>query len=176
MKERVCGEYFISDTQFGPLVHARLYPGRENSGKLITILKQKAKEIAERKNYDWIIVDGSPGIGCPVISSLSEAKCALVITEPTLSGLYDAQRVIKVAQHFGITVKLIINKYDLNMEMTEKIEEYCHNNSIQIIGKLLFDENVVKALTESKTIVEYSNGEIKEAISKIWDRLQSELK
>ncbi len=176
MRENTSGEWFISDTRFGPMVHAKLGIAEENSGKLVAQVRQRAKEIAEKQNLDWVIIDGAPGIGCPVIASITGVDCALVITEPTLSGLHDAKRVIGVTKHFGVPTKLVVNKYDLNLEMTEKIEEYCQRNNISFIGKVGFNKSVVKAMVEGKTIIEYSDAEVKDTISKIWDKLQKELK
>jgi MinD superfamily P-loop ATPase len=176
MEENTSGEWFISDTRFGPLVHAKLGIAEENSGKLVSLVRKEAKDLAEKLNCDWVIVDGAPGIGCPVIASFSGIDCAVVITEPTLSGLHDADRVIRVARHFRIQIKLVINKYDLNMDMTERIERYCQNNNIQLIGKIEFEESVVKALVEGKTIIEYPDAKAKKEISGIWDRLQREIK
>lgn len=176
MRENTSGEWFVSDTRFGPLVHAKLGVAEENSGKLVSLVRQKAKKIAEEINAEWVIIDGAPGIGCPVISSITGVDLALVVTEPTLSGLHDAIRVIKVANHFNVEVKLIINKYDLNEDMTKKIEEYCLNNNIEVSGKIKFDENVVKAMVEGKTIIEYPNGRAKEKIIEIWKNLQKEIK
>jgi len=172
MEENETGEWFISVTRFGSLVHAKLGIAEENSGKLVSLVRQKAKEIAEKQNCEWIIIDGAPGIGCPVIASISGVDCALVITEPTLSGLHDADRVIGVAKHFHVPVKLVINKYDLNIEITEKIEVYCKNNGVPLIGKIGFDEAVVKAMVKGKTIIEYPEGKTKGEISRIWDKLQ----
>ena len=175
MKENTSGEWFVSDTRFGPMVHAKLGIAEENSGKLVAQVRQKAKQIAEQQNLDWVIVDGAPGIGCPVIASITGIDCALVITEPTLSGLHDAERVIGVTKHFGVLTKLVINKYDLNLEMTEKIEQYCRKNNISLIGKIGFNKSVVMAMVEGKTIMEYSDNAIKDVINKIWDNLQKEL-
>jgi len=175
MKENTSGEWFVSDTRFGPMVHAKLGIAEENSGKLVALVRQKAKQIAEQQNLDWVIVDGAPGIGCPVIASITGIDCALVITEPTLSGLHDAERVIGVTKHFGVLTKLVINKYDLNLEMTERIEEYCRKSNISLIGKIGFNKSVVEAMVEGKTIMEYSDNGIKDVINKIWDGLQKEL-
>jgi MinD superfamily P-loop ATPase len=172
MEENLAGEWFISETRFGPMVHAKLGIAEENSGKLVALVRKKAKEIAEENNCDWVIIDGAPGIGCPVIASLSGIDYALVITEPTLSGLHDAIRVIDVAKHFGVPVKLVINKYDLNTEMSEKIEKYCNKNGISLIGKIGFDKSVVEAMVEGKTILEYKHTKIKEEVIKIWEMLQ----
>jgi MinD superfamily P-loop ATPase len=116
MKECRAGEWYISDTKYGPLVHARLGIGEENSGKLVALVRKKARETAKQREFDLIISDGPPGIGCPVISSLSGASMAVIITEPTISGIHDMKRVIEVCQHFDIPVIVCINKYDLNPE------------------------------------------------------------
>ena len=172
MVENEAGEWFISETRFGPLVHAKLGIAKENSGKLVSLVRKKSKEIAERENSEWIIIDGSPGIGCPVIASLSGVNYALVITEPTLSGLHDARRVIGVAGHFKVPVKLVINKYDINLDMTKKIEKYCRDNNIQLIGKIGFDKSIVRAMVEGKTIIEYPHGKAKKEIIDIWENLR----
>jgi len=172
MEENCSGEWYISDTRFGPMVHAKLGIAEENSGKLVSLVRQQAKELAEKENRDWVIIDGAPGIGCPVIASLSGIDCALVVTEPTLSGLHDADRVIKVAEHFKVSAKVIVNKYDLNLDMTKQIEKYCKDNNIELIGKVGFDKLVVEAMVNGKTVVEYQDGETKEALVRIWERLQ----
>ncbi len=175
MEENISGDWFISDTRFGPMVHAKLGIAEENSGKLVALVRKQAKELAKRNGCDWVIVDGAPGIGCPVIASLSGIDCALVVTEPTLSGLHDAARVIKVARHFGAPVKLIINKYDLNPSMTEKIEKYCAENNIDLAGKIRFDKSVVRAMVEGKTIIEYNDSQAKEAVVNIWEKIKQDL-
>jgi MinD superfamily P-loop ATPase len=176
MKENISGEWFISDTRFGPMVHAKLGIAEENSGKLVSLVRKQAKELGDKNNADWVIVDGAPGIGCPVIASLSGIDCAVVVTEPTLSGLHDASRVISVAKHFGILAKLIVNKYDLNIDMTERIEEYCNKNNIDLIGKIPFDKSMVEAMVLGKTIIEYNSGKAKNEIKKAWQVLQDKLK
>jgi MinD superfamily P-loop ATPase len=175
MNENLSGEWYISDTRFGPLVHARLGIAEDNSGKLVALVRKQAAELAEEKKCDWVIIDGAPGIGCPVIASLSGVDCALVVTEPTLSGLHDADRVIGVARHFGVSTRLVINKFDLNREMTKKIEAYCKKNDIEMIGKIPFDDSVVKAMVRGKTIMEYGNGSVKKDIIKIWEKIQESL-
>jgi len=175
MEENMAGEWFVSQTKFGLMVHAKLGIAEENSGKLVTLVRKKAKELAEHNNLDIVIVDGSPGIGCPVIASISGVDCALVITEPTLSGLHDADRIIKVARHFGISVKLIVNKYDLNEDMTEKIEGYCKDNNVDMLGKIGFDKYIVDAMVNSKTVIEYSDCKAKEEITGIWNELSNSL-
>ncbi len=175
MEENVSGEWFISDTRFGPMVHAKLGVAEENSGKLVSLVRKEAKELAKKSGADLVIVDGAPGIGCPVIASLSGIDGAVVVTEPTLSGLHDADRVIKVARHFGISAKLIVNKYDLNVDMTKKIQEYCKKNDVDLIGKIPFDKSVVEAMVEGKTIIEHSKGKVKEEIINVWEKLYKQL-
>jgi len=173
MEENVAGAWFISDTSYGPFIHAKLGIAEENSGKLVAKIRQIAKEIAEKHVFGHIIIDGPPGIGCPVIASLSGVDCALIVTEPTLSGLHDAQRVMEVARHFNIPLKVVVNKYDLNPVITEKIENFCHGQSIPVVGRIPFDETVVKALVERKIIIEYARSPAGKEIRKIWDELRA---
>ncbi|MBC8389656.1 MAG: ATP-binding protein [Actinobacteria bacterium] len=175
MKANTSGKWFISETRFGPLVHAKLDIAEENSGKLVSLVRQKAKEIAEEKNYRWVIIDGSPGIGCPVIASITGVDCAVIVTEPTLSGLHDAERVIDVTKYFNVPAKVIINKYDLNCDMTEKIEHWFKDKNIQILGKIVFDKAVVESVVEGKTIIEYSDNQVTKTLRNIWELLQEEL-
>ncbi len=175
MVENVSGEWYISETRYGPLVHARLGIAEENSGKLVTLVKQKARDVAEESGRDLILIDGSPGIGCPVIASLSGVDCAVIVTEPTISGLHDAGRVVEVAKHFNVPVKVVVNKFDLNTEMTGRIEEYCDKNGIGVLGKIPFCESVVHAMVEGKTVIEYGKNEAKNAILKIWKILAEDL-
>lgn len=175
MDENTSGEWFISDTRFGQMVHAKLGIAEENSGKLVALVRTQAKELAERNGSSWVIIDGAPGIGCPVIASLSGIDCALVVTEPTLSGLHDAARVIEVAKYFKVPVKLVINKYDLNPDMSDKIEAYCSDNNIECVGKILFDKSVVRAMVDGKTIVEYEDSQAKEAVIAIWEKIKKDL-
>ncbi len=176
MKENVCGEWFVSETKCGPLVHAKLGIAEENSGKLVSKIRQKALEIARQENVDYIIIDGPPGIGCPVLASLSGVDLAVIVTEPTLSGLHDARRVIEVARHFQITVNMIINKYDLNLEMTATIEKYCEDNQIILLGKIAFDKSIVQAMVHGRTIVDCQDGQTKEAVEGIFRKIEDGFK
>ncbi len=171
MRENTTGEWFISSTRFGPMVHAKLGIAEENSGKLVSLVRSKARELAQEENLDWVIIDGSPGIGCPVIASISGVDVALVVTEPTMSGLHDADRVIKVARHFNVPVKLLINKFDLNEEMSGEIENYAKKENVEIIGKVAFDEKVVRAMVEGKTIIEYTDNKTTQVIKEAWHAL-----
>ena len=169
MQENIAGAWFVSDTRFGLFVHAKLGVAEENSGKLVAHIKQAAKEMAEKKNLEYVIIDGPPGIGCPVIASLSGVDTALIVTEPTLSGLHDAQRVIELAGHFQIPVKLVVNKYDLNPQVCSQIENCSRDKGVEVIGKIPFDKSVVEAMVAGKTIPEYINGTVKEELEKIWN-------
>ena len=173
MEENVAGEWFVSDTKYGPFVHAKLGIAEENSGKLVAKIRQVAKELAEKQALDYVIIDGPPGIGCAVIASLSGVDCALIVTEPTLSGLHDAERVMELAKHFNIPVKLVVNKYDLNPSMTEKIEGFCRERNVPVVGRITFDKTVVQALVEGKTIVEFGRCAAADEIRKIWDILSN---
>ncbi len=172
MEENLAGEWFVSDTRYGPFVHAKLGIAEENSGKLAAKIRQIAKEIAEKKALDYVIIDGPPGIGCPVIASLSGVDCALIVTEPTLSGLHDAERVMEVTRHFNIPVKLAVNKYDLNTAVTKKIEAFCRERDVPVVGKIPFDKTVVEALVEGKTIVEYAACPAANEVKNIWEGLR----
>jgi MinD superfamily P-loop ATPase len=168
MRDNLAGQWFISDTKYGPLVHARLGIAEENSGKLVAVVRQNAKLIAERQGLDYILSDGPPGIGCPVISSLSGANLALLVTEPTLSGIHDLDRVIGVCCHFGIPAMVCINKYDINEENTRHIESYCYNQGIDTLSKIPFDNVVTEALVQGLPVVEYSEGKVTREIAALW--------
>lgn len=171
MEKSLSGEWFISRTQYGPFVHARLGIAEENSGKLITEVRKKAKEIAEKNNMDFVIIDGPPGIGCPVIASLSGADMALVVTEPTLSGIHDMERVIQMAHHFRTQTACCINKFDLNLKISAQVENWCKKKSIPLIGKIPYDEKVTKSLVHGIPLTEYSENSASKEIKKIWQRL-----
>jgi len=171
MVDNLSGKWFVSETTYGPFVHAKLGIAEENSGKLVTLVRQNAKLIAEKEKRDFVIIDGPPGIGCPVIASLSGVDIALIVTEPTLSGIHDLQRVAGVAHHFGIKSLVCINKYDLNLIVTQRIEEYCRNNSIELVGKIPFDISVTEALVRGLPIVEYSNNQAAHEIKNLWEKI-----
>jgi MinD superfamily P-loop ATPase len=172
MVDNLAGQWFVSGTKYGPFVHAKLGIAEENSGKLVAKVRQVARDIAKRDNSDYIIIDGPPGIGCPVIAAITGVNLALVVTEPTLSGLHDAQRVIEVARHFNVPVKLVVNKYDLNPGMTEQIERFCAGHDVPVIGRLAFDKAVVEAIVAGKTIVEYTDGPLAQELVNIWGQLK----
>ena len=173
MKENICGEWYISETKYGPMVHAKLGIAEENSGKLVSITRKNAKEVAEKKKMDYVIIDGPPGIGCPVIASLSGVDIALVVTEPSLSGIHDLERVSSVTKHFGIKTCCVINKCDINYENTTKIENWCSREGVPVIGKIPFEPEITEAVVEEVPIVEYSKNPATEEIRRIWERIVS---
>jgi MinD superfamily P-loop ATPase len=168
MKDSMSGHSFISETKYGYLCHAKLGIAQENSGKLVALVRQNAKLIAERENLDYIITDGPPGIGCPVISSLSGANLALLVTEPTLSGIHDLERVIGVCRHFGIPVLVCVNKYDLNEDNTNRIESYCAAEGVDVAARIPFDNVVTEAIVQRLPVVEYADGKVTQQIRELW--------
>jgi len=168
MPESLSGHWFISETRYGPLVHARLGVAQENSGKLVALVRQKAKLIAEEQGLGYIISDGPPGIGCPVISSLSGVSLAVIVTEPTLSGMHDLERVIGVCHHFAVPVIVGINKYDINEDNSHQIEGYCQSQGIDIASKIPFDNVVTEALVHGLPVVEYSRNRVTREIERLW--------
>jgi MinD superfamily P-loop ATPase len=168
MKENLSGRLFVSETRYGPLVHARLGIAQENSGKLVARVRQEAKRIAETNGFDYIISDGPPGIGCPVISSLSGASLAILVTEPTLSGMHDLERVLAVCRHFGVPALVCINKYDVNEDNTREIGEFCAAQRVEIAGKIPFDNVVTEAMVRGMPVVAYSAGQVSQEIRRIW--------
>lgn len=176
LEEEVSGAIFISESRLGPLIYARLEPGEENSGKLVSLTKEKAKLLAEKINYNLLIIDSAAGIGCPVIASLIGVDCAIAITEPTPSGLHDVNRAIDLARHLNIqNIKLVINKYDLNIKMSERIEKYCKENNIELAGRIRFDRAVIKSIIEGKTLLECKDFKDKNEILNIWTIIQNNL-
>ena len=175
MKDSMSGHSFISETKYGYLCHARLGIAQENSGKLVALVRQNAKLIAERRNLDYIITDGPPGIGCPVIYSLSGANLALLVTEPTLSGIHDLERVIGVCRHFGVPVLVCVNKYDLNEDNTDRIERYCSEEGIEVAARISFDNVMTQAIVEGLPVVEYTNGKVTQQIKELWQIVSTRL-
>ncbi len=167
-KDAVNGQWFISDTRFGPMVHAKLGIAEENSGKLVSLIRKQAKQIATEQNKDLIIADGSPGIGCPVIASIAGADLVLVVTEPTISGQHDLDRVVELTEHFGIPTAICINKYDINPKIAEAIEKRAREKDLKVVGKISYDNKVTKAQLVAESIVEYSSNQLREQIVSLW--------
>lgn len=167
-----CGEWYISDTRFGPLVHAKLGIAEENSGKLVSLVRRQATQLAEEKGSDLILTDGPPGIGCPVIASIGGASALVIVVEPTVSGLHDMKRVVELAAHFKVPGMVCINKYDLNPGFTKEIEEYATQRNIQLLGRIPFDPIFVHAMVEGKNIMEFSwDSQAAKDVRSIWAKI-----
>ncbi len=176
LKERVSGYAFISKTKYGPMSHARLNPGEENSGKLVRLVRQNAKQVALTENCMLILNDGPPGIGCPVIASLGGVDMGLIVVEPTLSGIHDMERALGLLNHFETPSRVCINKYDINEENTDRIAEYCVSNGVEVVGRIPFDSIVTEAMVAGKTVVEYSpSNKVSREIEMVWERVLSAL-
>jgi MinD superfamily P-loop ATPase len=168
LKERVSGYAFVSKTKYGPMTHAQLNIAEETSGKLVTVVRNHAQQVAEKEQRELILIDGAPGIGCPVIASLTGVDLALVVTEPTMSGLHDLERILGVTRHFGIDSIVCINKYDINEENSQRITEFCRQRRIEVVGNIPYDPVVTEAMVAGKPVVEFSEGKVSEAIKEVW--------
>jgi MinD superfamily P-loop ATPase len=167
-----CGQWFISDTRLGPMAHASLGIAEENSGKLVTLIRQQGKKLAEEKNLDLLLTDGPPGIGCPVIASLGGATAVLIVTEPTVSGRHDMERVAELAAFFKVPAMVCVNKFDLNSDQGQGIEDFARERGIRVMGRIPFDPVFTKAMVQGKTIFEYDRHSWgAEAVKKIWQDL-----
>ncbi len=172
MERAAVGEWFLSRTAFGPFIHAKLGIAEENSGKLVSAVRKKAREIADDQMRDLVIIDGPPGIGCPVIASLAGTHMALVVAEPTPSGIQDMERVLKTASHFNINTACCINKYDLNFSLSTKIEDWCAQNAIPIVGRIPYDSQVIAAVIKGIPPPSYLNNSTGEAFKAVWKETQ----
>lgn len=175
LEEGLNGRWFISETRFGPMVHAELFPGEENSGKLVALVRNQAKVLARNQNKSLILVDGAPGVGCPVISSITGADHVLIVTEPSLSGLHDMERAVQLAQGFRVPISVVINKYDVSTDGTEKIERFAGIAGVNLLGKIPYDPGVIKAMVQRRCAVENGESPAGAAIREIWDRMKNQI-
>ena len=169
--ECVSGEWYVSRTRFGPLVHARLGIAAENSGRLVSVVRKEARRIALEQGRSLLLVDGPPGIGCPVIASVTGASLVLAVTEPTLSGEHDLGRILDLAQHFGIPTAVCVNTWDINAGMTERIEQEAAGAGAVIVGRIPYDRSVTQAQVNGKPVVEFDDGLAARAIRGVWENL-----
>ncbi len=175
-EERECGEWFISETRCGPMVHARLAAAAENSGKLVGLVREQARGVARQTGRELILIDGAPGIGCPVIASLTGATAALIVTEPTVSGWHDLERVAGVARHFGIPAWVCVNKWDLNPDMTEQIEAAAREQGLRVAGRVRYDQAVTAAQVAARTIIEHTSNGAASDVRDVWGQMEACLK
>ena len=175
MKPRLSGWVYVSSTPYGTMVHGELRPGEETSGKLVTQVKMRARELGRLEGTKLLLVDGSPGIGCPVIASLSGAHVALVVTEPSRSALHDLARVVEVARHFRARPFLVLNKADLSPGLAEEVEAYARQAGLVVLGRIPYDEGVVRAQVAGRPVVEDGDGPAARALRSLWEKLAAEL-
>jgi len=168
-----CGNWYQSDTRFGPMIHAQLFAAEENSGRLVALLREKAKKKARQEKLDLILSDGPPGIGCPVISSLSGASLAVLVTEPTPSGRHDLERVAGLCAHFRIPAGVIINKNDLNRMQSDSIEKFCAQQGLTLLGRLPHDPVITHAMINGQAVTEYQKGAFAEQVADIWNVIRA---
>ena len=173
---RTSGEWFVSETRHGPMVHARLGIAEENSGKLVTVVRKQASHIAMERGLDWVLIDGPPGIGCPVIASIGGTSLVLAVTEPTMSGLHDLRRVAELASHFRVPVMVCINKCDINPEMAEQIRQYVESAGLALAGELRYDTVATQAQLAMKSVVEYSDSALAAEIRTLWEKVAARAK
>lgn len=172
MVDRLSGNLYDSTTRIGPLIHAKLLPGEGNSGRLVTEVRKLSTQIASENGITTVLIDGSPGIGCPVIATVTGIKLGVIVTEPTMSGIHDMQRVSELLQKFRVKTTVIINKYDLNLENTKTIEQYCNSNDIEVLGKIKFDPIMTKSMVAAQTLPEFApDHEITHLLRNVWDRI-----
>ena len=172
-QQQVCGEKFLSSTSQGPMIHARLGIAEENSGLLVSQLRQQAREMAKERQIPLILIDGPPGIGCPVIASVTNADALLIVTEPTLSGLHDMERVKRLADQMHIPTMLCINKADLNPDTADRMKTFARDNQMAVMGEIPFDREVIEAMKAGKSLVEYSQGAAARAVIEMWARVET---
>lgn len=176
MQPQIAGVWYRSETPFGPLFHARLQPGQENSGKLVAIVREQSRLLALDENYQVVIIDGPPGIGCPVISAVTGADLALIVTEPTIAGVHDLNRIFQTTEHFQIRSFVCINKADIYPPGTRDIEAYCQAHDTEMVGKIPFDPLVTRAMINAEPVSAYKPlAPVSRALAEIWERIVSEL-
>ncbi|MEA3296749.1 MAG: ATP-binding protein [candidate division Zixibacteria bacterium] len=174
MRQVKGGDLFVSEMRYGPMVHAKLGIAAENSGKLVALVRQTAREIADKSSADYILVDGPPGIGCPVISSVTGADIVMIVTEPTLSGMGDLKRVAQLARHFKIPATVCINKHDINPAITDEIISYCRENDVKLLGRIRYDNAFSKAQLKGATMMEFVSNDSAKEIESVWQGLLKE--
>lgn len=174
MEEHLSGQWYRSETAYGPFVHAKLGIAQENSGKLVALIREKAKELAQSSNMDYVIIDGPPGIGCPVLASLTGTDLAVIVTEPSLSGIHDARRVLELARHFRIPAGIVINKWDINPERSREIEDLCTDEGVRLLGRIPFSKQVATSLIKTRPYVETAQDDVAAAIRAAWEKIDSE--
>ncbi|NPV71430.1 MAG: 4Fe-4S binding protein [Firmicutes bacterium] len=172
MVDSISGHWFQSDTPYGPLIHARLVAGEGNSGRLVAVLRERARQVAETTAKDMVILDGPPGMGCPVMASMAGVSLVLLVIEPTVSGFHDFRRILKVCEPFGVNTAACINRFDLDEAVSRQIESRCRKKGVPVLGRIPIDHDVTRAMVQGMPVVEYSNGPAAREIQCMWQRIQ----
>jgi MinD superfamily P-loop ATPase len=175
MEEQHAGLWFRSDTRFGPLFHAHLFAGQENSGKLVTLVKQQGRLLALDTGAEMLVVDGPPGIGCPVITASAGADMALHVVEPTVSGVHDLKRIMGTTDHFGVPSLVAINKVDLNLARSDEIAAFCAEQGVEMVGRIPYDTVVTEAMVQGRPVTDYADGMVTKALEEMWSRVRERL-
>jgi MinD superfamily P-loop ATPase len=175
MEEQRAGLWFRSDSRFGTLFHAHLFAGQENSGKLVTLVKQQGRLLASDTGAELLIVDGPPGIGCPVISASAGADIALLVVEPTVSGVHDLERILSTTEHFGVPALVAINKADLNEKRSDQVTAFCAERGIEVVGKIPYNTVVTEAMVHGQPVTAYTDGPVSAALRQVWGRVKARL-
>ena len=169
---KTCGQWFVSDTRFGPMVHARLGIAEENSGKLVALVRQQARQLAEARGLGLIITDGPPGVGCPVIASVGGATSVVIVAEPTVSGIHDMARAIELCRHFKVPVMVCINKFDLNLDNSATIERMAREGNLPVVGRVPFDPAFTRAMVQGVTLLEFDGtGPTGVHLRQVWENI-----
>ena len=175
MEEQQAGRWFRSDTRYGPLFHAHLFAGRENSGKLVNQVKQQANLLALDETADLLVIDGPPGIGCPVISASAGTDLALQVVEPTVSGVHDLERSMATTDHFRVPSLVVINKADINPQRADEIVSFCDERDVEVVGRIPYDTIVTEAMVHGMPVTEYSDGAVAQALGQMWAQVRASL-
>jgi len=175
MEEQRAGQWFRSESRFGPLFHAHLFAGQENSGKLVTVVKKQGRELASETGAKLLLVDGPPGIGCPVISAISGADMVLLVAEPTVSGAHDLDRVLQTAEHFGVPALVAVNKSDLNVKRSDDVAAFCDERGVELVGRIPYDTSVTEAMVQGRPVTAYTDGAVSDALRSIWRRVKARM-
>ncbi len=175
MEEQLAGLWFRSESRFGPLFHAHLFAGQENSGKLVTLVKQQGRLLASDTGARLLLVDGPPGIGCPVISASAGADAALLVVEPTVAGVHDLERVLSTTEHFGVPALVVINKADLNPRRSDEVAAFCAERGIVVAGRIPYDTVVTEAMVKGQPVTAYADGAVSGALREVWERVREHL-
>jgi len=172
LESSLAGHWYRSQTRFGELFHARLATGAENSGKMVSLLRQEALSAAHENDAEWVFIDGAPGIGCPVIAAVTGTDCALVVSEPTVSGLHDLERIVEICEHFGVPTAVCVNKADINPAKTDQIAAFCEQNGIRLLARIPYDQVVIAAMQRGLAVTELDRNAVSDALGALWAALR----